>query len=245
MNFPVPDDVTRRELWVPWAKDLDLDKKGIEVLSEKYALTGGEIRNVAGRSMATGEKGLAAVSVACDEELKHRTVRPTAKLELEDDVTKNINRRDFLFLASAFGSSVLVPGWLPKGGSAALSPALKIFPVKSGVKDLDRLIGGFHPGDLTIIAARPYITGKTAVALKIIENNVLVEGKAIALFSLEMTQEQTMTLDAGFCGGSQYFRFEARPSRELREWADLVRIGNKFSQALILDVDDSSGLDSF
>ncbi len=60
--------------------------------------------------------------------------------------------------------------------------------VHSGFKDLDRLLAGFHPGDLIILAARPSV-GKTALALNMAVNAAM-KGASIALFSLEMGAEQ-------------------------------------------------------
>ncbi len=65
----------------------------------------------------------------------------------------------------------------------------------TGFKDFDDLTAGLHPSDFIILAARPSM-GKTALALNIIAN-VAIRGskdgekpKSVALFSLEMSQEQ-------------------------------------------------------
>jgi replicative DNA helicase len=58
----------------------------------------------------------------------------------------------------------------------------------SGFKDIDELTGGFQPGNLVIIAARPSM-GKSALVTNIAENAVL-EGHAVALFSLEMSESE-------------------------------------------------------
>jgi replicative DNA helicase len=58
----------------------------------------------------------------------------------------------------------------------------------SGFKDLDELTGGFQPGNLIIIAARPSM-GKSALVTNIAENAAL-EGHAVALFSLEMSESE-------------------------------------------------------
>ncbi|RMG14918.1 MAG: replicative DNA helicase [Planctomycetota bacterium] len=55
----------------------------------------------------------------------------------------------------------------------------------SGFDDLDELSGGFLPGEMTIIAARPSM-GKTSFALNILKNVVLYRGSSAAFFSLEM-----------------------------------------------------------
>ena len=65
----------------------------------------------------------------------------------------------------------------------------------TGFADLDALIGGLHPSDFIILAARPSM-GKTALALNIAQNVALrgaKEGQApkrVAYFSLEMSGEQ-------------------------------------------------------
>src|SRR5947209_9454739 len=56
----------------------------------------------------------------------------------------------------------------------------------SGFKDIDDLTGGFQPGNLIVIAARPSM-GKSALVANIAENASL-KGHAVALFSLEVSE---------------------------------------------------------
>jgi replicative DNA helicase len=58
----------------------------------------------------------------------------------------------------------------------------------SGFKDIDDVTGGFQPGNLIVIAARPSM-GKSALVANIAENASL-KGHAIALFSLEMSESE-------------------------------------------------------
>ncbi len=58
----------------------------------------------------------------------------------------------------------------------------------SGFKDIDALTGGFQPGNLIVIAARPSM-GKSALVTNMAENAVL-HGHAVALFSLEMSESE-------------------------------------------------------
>jgi replicative DNA helicase len=60
--------------------------------------------------------------------------------------------------------------------------------VPSGFKEMDKLLAGFHPGDLVILAARPSV-GKTAFALNVAVNAAKA-GSSVAIFSLEMGAEQ-------------------------------------------------------
>ena len=82
----------------------------------------------------------------------------------------------------------------------------KIAGLPSGLKDLDKKLGGLHNSDLIIIAGRPSM-GKTAlgtniafnVAKKFKEekdefgNKTLIDGGKVAFFSLEMSSEQLAT----------------------------------------------------
>ncbi|NDK19911.1 replicative DNA helicase [Candidatus Gracilibacteria bacterium] len=60
--------------------------------------------------------------------------------------------------------------------------------VHTGFKSLDGKIGGFKPGDMIILAARPSM-GKTALALNVAQH-IGEAGKNVAVFSLEMSKEQ-------------------------------------------------------
>jgi replicative DNA helicase len=59
----------------------------------------------------------------------------------------------------------------------------------SGFKDLDEITGGFQPGNLIVLAARPSM-GKSALVTNIAENAALEHGKPVALFSLEMSEAE-------------------------------------------------------
>lgn len=61
--------------------------------------------------------------------------------------------------------------------------------IPTGFVDFDRLTAGLHPSDFIIIAARPSM-GKTAFALNIAAHVALHQDKHVALFSLEMSDEQ-------------------------------------------------------
>ncbi len=58
----------------------------------------------------------------------------------------------------------------------------------SGFRDMDDLTGGFQPGNLIVLAARPSM-GKSALVANIAENAALA-GYPVALFSLEMSESE-------------------------------------------------------
>jgi replicative DNA helicase len=63
------------------------------------------------------------------------------------------------------------------------------FGVPTGFIDLDRLLGGLQPSDLIIVAGRPGM-GKTAFMLSAAKNAAQIHKKHVAIFSLEMSNEQ-------------------------------------------------------
>lgn len=65
----------------------------------------------------------------------------------------------------------------------------EIYGVPTGLFDLDRLLGGLQKSDLLIIAGRPGM-GKTGFMLSIMKNAAQLHKKHIAMFSLEMSNEQ-------------------------------------------------------
>ena len=82
----------------------------------------------------------------------------------------------------------------------------KIAGLPSGLKDLDKKLGGLHNSDLIIIAGRPSM-GKTALGTNIafnaakkfkekndeFGNKITIDGGKVAFFSLEMSAEQLAT----------------------------------------------------
>jgi len=63
--------------------------------------------------------------------------------------------------------------------------------IPSGFGDLDKMTNGFQNSDLIIVAARPSV-GKTAFALNIAQNVGIRHKKTVAVFSLEMSDNQLM-----------------------------------------------------
>ncbi|MEW5872065.1 MAG: replicative DNA helicase [Chloroflexota bacterium] len=66
---------------------------------------------------------------------------------------------------------------------------METYGVPTGFIDLDRLLGGLQPSDLLIVAGRPG-SGKTAFMLSAAKNAAQKYKKHVAIFSLEMSNEQ-------------------------------------------------------
>ena len=65
----------------------------------------------------------------------------------------------------------------------------EIFGVPTGLFDLDKLLGGMQKSDLIIVAGRPGM-GKTGFMLGVAKSAALTYKKHVAIFSLEMSNEQ-------------------------------------------------------
>jgi len=63
--------------------------------------------------------------------------------------------------------------------------------ISSGFPDLDRLTGGFRPGQLIVVAARPAM-GKTSFALNIGFNASMYKDKKIGIFTMEMASDELL-----------------------------------------------------
>lgn len=106
----------------------------------------------------------------------------------------------------------------------------------SGFKDLDEKTGGFQPGNLVIVAARPSM-GKSALVANVAENAVLA-GHAVALFSLEMSESE---LAQRFVASQARIKGEDLRRGKVPEhrWAKILEACGRLSAAPLF-IDDSS-----
>jgi replicative DNA helicase len=109
----------------------------------------------------------------------------------------------------------------------------------SGFAEMDRLTGGFQPGSLNIIAARPSM-GKTALALNIAQYTAIRKKKPVLIFSLEMGGEQLAQRMLASEAGVNVHDIRTGTFHE-RAWEDLARAADSLSGAAIY-IDDSSVL---
>jgi replicative DNA helicase len=118
--------------------------------------------------------------------------------------------------------------------------------VTTGLRDMDRKLGGFQKSDLVILAGRPSM-GKTALATNMAFNAARAyfetegkEGSAVAFFSLEMSSEQLATRLLG-----EHSRI---PSDKIRrgefKTEDFSRFleASQFLSRVPLYIDDTPGL---
>jgi replicative DNA helicase len=109
----------------------------------------------------------------------------------------------------------------------------------SGFRDIDALTGGFQPGNLIVIAARPAM-GKSAWVANIAENVAVKQKRPVAFFSLEMSEVEL---------AQRFIACRARiPGDRLRkgkvsqkDWPRVIRAANELEDAPLW-FDDSSDL---
>ncbi|MFO7659690.1 MAG: replicative DNA helicase [Candidatus Cloacimonadaceae bacterium] len=71
------------------------------------------------------------------------------------------------------------------------STHVPVLGVASGFSDLDNLTGGFRPGQLIVLAARPSM-GKSSFALNIAAHAAVNLNKRVAIFTMEMSNDEIL-----------------------------------------------------
>ena len=111
--------------------------------------------------------------------------------------------------------------------------------VPSGFADLDQITGGFQPGNLIIIAARPSM-GKSALVTNIAENVALDKKKPrpVALFSLEMSEGE---LAQRFIASQAMIKGDDLRKGRVRDekWQRVLKVAGEYGNSKLY-VDDSS-----
>ena len=99
----------------------------------------------------------------------------------------------------------------------------------SGFRDLDEITGGFQPGNLIIIAARPAM-GKSALVCNIAENASVESNKPVALFSLEMAEAE---LAQRFVASQARIKGEELRKGRVAEkrWQSILRASQRLASA--------------
>lgn len=111
--------------------------------------------------------------------------------------------------------------------------------VPTGYDDFDKITAGLQPSDLIILAARPSM-GKTALALNIAQNAAMLNKIPVAIFSLEMAEEQlAMRM---LCSVSRVDSHRLRTGfLKDQDWPKLTRASGMLEEAPIF-IDDTPAI---
>lgn len=114
--------------------------------------------------------------------------------------------------------------------------------IATGFTEMDKMTSGLHPGELTIVAARPSM-GKTAFSLNIAQHIALRQKKTVAYFSLEMGKEAMMM--RMLAAESRVSMGEIRNGRiPDSAWPKLINAASALSESPLF-LDDTSGISPF
>ncbi len=110
--------------------------------------------------------------------------------------------------------------------------------VGSGLIDLDDITGGFQPGQLIVLAARPSM-GKTALALNICDHAAIELKKTVLCISLEMGHQEIA--ERLLCSRSRIDGYKLRTGMGLgpREMGQLGKAFGELSKGSPIFIDDT------
>ncbi|NLA53628.1 MAG: AAA family ATPase, partial [Clostridiales bacterium] len=103
----------------------------------------------------------------------------------------------------------------------------KIRPITSGTAVLDKLIGGFYPGELSIVAAKPGV-GKTVFGMTLAIHAAQM-GRRVGVMNLEMLDTQYGSRMVSNLGGIDAMKLRLGDIKD-DEWPLIVQTVNKLSQ---------------
>jgi replicative DNA helicase len=109
----------------------------------------------------------------------------------------------------------------------------------TGFVDLDRMTSGMQAGELIIVAGRPSM-GKTTIVMNMAEHVALVDKKAVAVFSMEMSGPQLAMRMIGSVGRVDQHELRTGTFKE-DDWSKLVEAVGKLNEAQMY-IDDTAGL---
>jgi replicative DNA helicase len=148
------------------------------------------------------------------------------------EVAHEDSRKDFRRINDLLVSEMDKLERLSKEGKAITGTA-------SGFEDLDTITGGFQGGNLIILAARPSM-GKSALMANFAENAALESKKAVALFSLEMSESelaQRFIASQASIRGDDLRKGKVPASR----WPKIIQAADRLAGSPLY-IDDSSDL---
>lgn len=126
-------------------------------------------------------------AIRCSTELIREAYEESSDpFEVLDLYEKNLAALTNMLFINKASDSAKMHDKVLEHNKALTSKGTAIVGVPTGFFDLDRITGGWRPGNLIILAARPGM-GKTAFAIQV-GKNAAKAGKPTAIFSLEMTE---------------------------------------------------------
>ncbi|MEV0214266.1 replicative DNA helicase [Micromonospora sp. NPDC050695] len=114
--------------------------------------------------------------------------------------------------------------------------------IPTGLHDVDEVLEGLRPGQLTLVAARPRV-GKSVLLLNVAQHASFKLGKRVVFFSLEMSEPEVVT--RMFSAGTSVPLTRIRLAKQLtdEDWTKLGRyVGDTDAAPLHIDPSPKAGL---
>ncbi len=180
------------------------------------------------------ERALLATVYDVQASVLERTGTPRELVEQAErailDVADDGRRQEFKVVADVLHVELDKLEKLSREGTALTG-------TPTGFRDLDELTGGFQPGNLIVLAARPGM-GKSALVTNIAENAAIDHNKTVALFSLEMSEAE---LAQRFIASQARIKGDELRKGRVAEnrWPKILQASQRLSQARLF-IDDTS-----
>lgn len=147
------------------------------------------------------------------------------------DVTYSVEQKDLVPITDGLMASM-------GNIEAILTNQKAIYGLETGFSNLDRMIRGYQPGQMIVLAARPGC-GKTSFAMNIVANIALKHPeKVVAVFNLEMSVEElTKRLLLSVAEVPSEYLYTKRPSEVL---SMLWKANEQLGKAQLY-IDDTTG----
>ena len=226
--------------------DLSIIKKYIEDKSLSNVLTHNylnELMNKAGYKsslnfyLSSINENNAKNQIKSSLELKLKELNSSNSNELIESIRNDLFRIEDRKISSEF----------QKGGDVARKVIEEAFSnnkvikgLKTGFPVLDEITTGLQKGDLIILAARPSV-GKTAFALNLAMNAIILSNKSVAFFSLEMPAEQLMQRMLSAISSVNNYKFK-EPSQLTKQEKEHILIAYEKIKDKNLFIDDSGSI---
>ncbi|MFC1975067.1 replicative DNA helicase [Chloroflexota bacterium] len=144
------------------------------------------------------------------------TTREKSYITLQDGLNKELDRQE----------------------SLQQSPG-EMIGIPTGLSDLDRLLGGLQRSDMIVMASRPGM-GKTSMAISIGMKAAKIYHKKVAVFSLEMSDEQVTQRVISAEAGIDTRRLRLGDIKE-DEWGTFIQSTNLLANASVF-IDDTPAI---
>lgn len=185
--------------------------------------------------------GLRAIIASAQRIIDEATLERTTPQDLIDRASLNFQAiaSNTRFRQGDGGQSVTeILESFPGGLGAFLDPTTRRIGLPTGFTRVDEMLGGFHEGELVILAARPSV-GKSAMMAGIAEHLILKKKKHVAIFSLEMSKDSILTRMMCSLARVDHQKFRAGYlNREERERLQIALF--QLSEARLRVYDDSA-----